>query len=161
MSAKTNPILRLWNETYIRHAGPVAGIERVDCSREILPGEVLHVDGGIVGSLRAVVVVLVKVGLCDENWKSDVIEADVAPGHILHQTLQIRVSQERENKGIRKPRGSHLATHPRLEARGVDGADNSDVVEPDIGYVDKRRLVLAKGPDAHAVALVADGATLE
>lgn len=81
--------------THVSHARTVTWTEGVDGPREVLPGEVLHVHGGVVGppSDGAVLYLrlartLVEVCLGHKDRESDIIDPDVAPRYVLRETLQ-------------------------------------------------------------------------
>lgn len=137
----------LRGHTYIADTGSIAGIERVDGSREIGPGEVFHVDGGVVWPANSGAILelrlrraLVEVRLCHEDGERHVVHADVGPGDIL---------------------GQSFPTDPRLESCGIYRVDDRDVVEVDVRDIRPLGLVLPQRANAHAVALVADCTTAE
>ena len=126
---------------------PITRRKRVDGTRKVPPCEILHDHTRVVGAadgssvlklcLRAT---LIDVGLGDEDGERDVVSANVGPSDIFRDAL---------------------ATLPGFEPCSVDSVDSCDVVEMDIGDVGKSALVLAQRSDAHSMALIPNGTTLE
>jgi hypothetical protein len=68
--------------TYVGTAAAIAGIVAVDVAGDVGEGEVLQLHAGVVRSLGCAGVALVDVGLSDEDWEGDVVDAHVAPGDL-------------------------------------------------------------------------------
>jgi hypothetical protein len=66
--------------TYVSTAAAIAGVVAVDVAGEVGKGEVLQFHAGVVRSFGGAGVALVDVGLGDEDWEGDVVDAHVAPG---------------------------------------------------------------------------------
>lgn len=62
----------------------------------------------------------------DEDGERDVVDFDVGPGDIAHETL---------------------SADPRLQTSSVQAAGDSDTVEVDVGDVGEFSLALAEGTD--------------
>lgn len=124
--------------TYIRHTRAVSRLVGVDGPPPVGPGKVLH-SHRLVRRAAAGGLVLVPVGLRDKDGEGDVEDANVAPLHVLDETL---------------------AARPRLEPRRIQPARKGNVVKGDVGHVDILGVVGPQRPDAQAVGLVAHGAPL-
>lgn len=100
----------------IGDARPITGVVGIDGAGEIRPGEVLHHDGrgGVDGARPRAGRPLVPVALGDEDGEGDVEDADVLPDDVLDEPL---------------------AAGPGLEAGGVQGVDDGDVLEAEVGDV--------------------------
>lgn len=68
--------------TYVGTAAAVAGVVAVDVAGEVGEGEVLELHAGVVRSFSRAGITLVDVGLGDEDWEGDVVDAYVAPGDV-------------------------------------------------------------------------------
>lgn len=119
----------------------------IDRARKVRPGEVFHFNRCIVDSSCGHTVAelslrraLVEVALRHEDGESNIIDANVLPANILDESL---------------------ATDPRLESGSIDSINYCDIFEADVGNIGKSRLILAQGPNAHTVTLVANGVVLE
>ena len=68
--------------TYVGTAATIAGVVAVDVAGDVGEGEVTQFDAGVVRSVNRAGAALVDVGLGDEDWEGDIVDADVAPGDI-------------------------------------------------------------------------------
>jgi hypothetical protein len=68
--------------SYVGTAAAIAGVVAVDVAGDVGEGEVLELYAGVVRSFRSAGIALVDVGLGDEYWEGDVVDAYVAPGDL-------------------------------------------------------------------------------
>jgi hypothetical protein len=68
--------------THVGTAAAIAGVVAVDVAREVGEGEVLELHAGVVRSFSRAGIALINVGLGDEDWEGDVVDAYVAPGDL-------------------------------------------------------------------------------
>jgi len=68
--------------TYVGTTAAVAGVVTVDIAGDVGEGEVTQFYTGVVRSVNRASAALVDVGLGDEDWEGNVVDADVAPSDI-------------------------------------------------------------------------------
>src|SRR5256885_1188111 len=93
--------------SYVGAAGAIARVEAVDVAGEVGKREIAELDAGVVGSFGAAGAALVDVGLVcrlvfairwiflgakaaylgDEDGECDVVDLEVGPGDVAHETL--------------------------------------------------------------------------
>ena len=133
--------LQMLAESYVCAAGAVARIEAVDVASDVAEGEVAKLDAGVVWTFGAAGVSLVDVGLVkvshcsrwmfsltvtylsDKDRECDVVDLDVGPRNIAHETL---------------------STDPRLQTSSVQTASDGDAVKVDVGDIGEFALALAE-----------------
>jgi len=133
--------LQMFAESYVCTAGAVARVEAIDVAGEVAEGEVAKLDAGVVWAFGAAGVSLVDVGLVkvshcsrwtfrltvtylgDKDRECDVVDLDIGPRNIAHETL---------------------STDPRLQTCSVQTAGDGDAVKVDVGDVGEFALALAE-----------------
>jgi hypothetical protein len=71
-----------WVGGYSTHVSTAAAVTRVvavDVASDVGEGEVSQFYAGVIRSVNRAGAALVDVGLGDEDWEGDVVDADVAP----------------------------------------------------------------------------------